>query len=371
MRLLITFLLAVFSGIAQNDSTLYSFFVAGHTYGNPGVNNKGFHPPFKDKFGYIQNRTEIKFGILTGDIVSPNPVAQDWDEVDADIALLGLPIYFAVGNHDMENRPLFESRYGSTYYDFIYKKDLFIVLDPNISGWSIKGIQLQYLKDLLDKKSISVDNIFVFFHQIIWRESNNAFNHILFNSNAGRLSPVNFWPEIEPLFSKLSNDIVMFSGDVGVSWASDVSFDIYNNITFITTGMGDEDGENFVVVNVDTSKSLDYDLVCLSDPELKCLGDIEDYTVVNKTAGFNLLSYHNACRTTFNVNTYSKRLSIKSDSIERITIQLYDLQGKIVLKKYLEGNLQHDIDVSNVSKGFYALKIIENKECPAIRLILE
>ena len=104
---------------AQNDSLLYSFFVAGHTYGQPGVNNIGFHPPFKQRFSYIQSKPEIKFGVLTGDIVSPFPIAQDWDEIDIDIASLGLPIYFAVGNHDMENRPLFEYRYGDTYFDFI------------------------------------------------------------------------------------------------------------------------------------------------------------------------------------------------------------------------------------------------------------
>ena len=33
----------------QGDSTSYSFFVAGHVYGAPGVNNVGVHPPFKQK----------------------------------------------------------------------------------------------------------------------------------------------------------------------------------------------------------------------------------------------------------------------------------------------------------------------------------
>ena len=77
----------------------------------------------------------------------------------------------------------------------------------------------------------------------------------------------------------------MFSGDVCVSWASDISFVRYKNIIFISTGMGDVSGENFVVVNVDTSKILDYDLICLSDPDLDCLGDIEDYMVVNEPTG--------------------------------------------------------------------------------------
>lgn len=119
---------------AQNNSVSYSFFVAGHTYGQPGINNVGFHPPFKQKSPYIQSRSEIEFGVLKVDIVSPFPNTQDWDEIDAEIDTLALLIYFAVGNHDMENRPLFESRYGITYFDFIYNNDLFIVLDPDIDG---------------------------------------------------------------------------------------------------------------------------------------------------------------------------------------------------------------------------------------------
>jgi len=61
----------------QSDSSSYSFFVAGHVYGAPGVNNVGFHPPFKHKLAYIQGRPEISLGVLLGDIVSPYPIAQD------------------------------------------------------------------------------------------------------------------------------------------------------------------------------------------------------------------------------------------------------------------------------------------------------
>ena len=82
---------------------------------------------------------------MTGDIVFPFPNAQDWDEIDAEIDTLDLPIYFTVGNHDMENCPLFESRCGIAYFDFIYNNDLFIVLDPDIDGWNITGSQLLFL----------------------------------------------------------------------------------------------------------------------------------------------------------------------------------------------------------------------------------
>lgn len=63
---IVVVLLIIFSSLvdtiySQEDSILYSFLVADHTYGKPGVNNKGFHPPFKDKFQYIQSRPEQWF----------------------------------------------------------------------------------------------------------------------------------------------------------------------------------------------------------------------------------------------------------------------------------------------------------------------
>jgi len=60
---------------------------------------------------------QIKFGVLTGDVV-PHPTPLDWDGIDNDIKLIGKTVYIAAGNHDLEDRLLFENRYGSTYYNF-------------------------------------------------------------------------------------------------------------------------------------------------------------------------------------------------------------------------------------------------------------
>ncbi|MCF8358761.1 MAG: metallophosphoesterase [Prolixibacteraceae bacterium] len=147
---LVALMLFACSPEKKSDPEPYSFFVAGHTYGQPGVNNIGLHPPFKQKFSCIQSRSEIKFGILTGDIAAPVPTAKDWDEVDADIDSLGIPVYFAVGNHDMKERDLYEERYGDTYYHFIFNNDLFIVLDPNMNNWNISGKQLSFLKNVVN-----------------------------------------------------------------------------------------------------------------------------------------------------------------------------------------------------------------------------
>ena len=56
----------------------------------------------------------------------------------------------------------------------------------------------------------------------------------------------------------------------------------YDNIKFISSGMGDEDGDNFIVVNVNSDGSLSYDLICLSDTNIHCLGVLTDHLVVNE-----------------------------------------------------------------------------------------
>ncbi len=354
---------------AQIDSNLYSFFVAGHTYGQPGINNVGFHPPFKQKFDYIQNKTEIKFGILTGDIVSPNPTAQDWDEIDADIDTLGIPVYFAVGNHDMENRPLFESRYGNTYFSFIYQNDLFIILDPNIDEWNISGAQLQFLQTTVNDNFLSVDNIYVFFHQILWKEIDNQFNYILWNSSAGRGDTINFWTDVEPVFHNLPNKVIMFAGDLGASWASNVTYDSYNNITLIASGMGDGNGDNFIVVNVDSNKNVNYDLICLSDTNINCLGELTDYLVVSELNSSNTFVNENSHILFPNPSCDYVNISIKDTS--NTDIYMFNMHGNLILEKKLNGKFNYSINTESIAKGVYIVKIINNKNQIIEKLVIE
>jgi hypothetical protein len=324
----------------QSDSVLFSFFVAGHTYGY-----NGFHPPFKQSFEYLQNRSEIEFGVLTGDIVSAFPKTQDWDKIDAELNELGIPVYFAVGNHDMENRPLFESRYGLTYYSFSFKKNLFIILDPNIDGWNISGDQLQFLQNTINHNASTVNNIYVFFHQILWKESNSMFDYIKWNSSAGLENPINFWAEIVPIFLKLDNQVTMFSGDLGASWSTNISYDRYGNITFIASGMGDEDGDNFIVVNIMEDGSSSYDLICMPDTISNCSGVLSDYLVVNEQPFLEKTSvYPNPTRGVVNIS-----LSNQTSA----TIQIFNLQGTLILEERFNSTSELDVNLEKFSPGIY------------------
>ncbi len=268
--------------VDNDNNYLYSFFVAGHTYGKPNVDNKGLHPPFKKKFEYLQSRLEIEFGVLTGDIVVESSI-QDWDDVDKDIDTLGLPVYFAPGNHDLKDRALYSSRYGSPYYSFIKHKDLFIFLDPTKKRWNIKGAQWEFLRNVVDTSYKRVNNIFVFVHQVLWWEEDNIYANVRPNYTKWKAKKTNFWTEVEPLFHQLPNKVIFFAGDMGANRkCDDFMYDSYDNIEFVGSGMGEGKGDNFVIVNVLKNKSVKLELICLQDSNLHCFGDIYKYRVRNK-----------------------------------------------------------------------------------------
>lgn len=352
---------------AQSDSILYSFFIAGHTYGAAGVNNPGLHPPFIEKFEYIQSREEIKFGVFTGDIVV-DPSAEDWDEVDADIDSLGLPIYFSVGNHDMIDRPLFESRYGDTYFHFIYENDLFIILDPNLDEWNISGDQLVFLENVVDSNAQFVDNIFVFFHQILWWENDNLYEDITPNSFSGRADTINFWSEIEPIFNVLPNQVVFCSGDFGAAyWSDDFMYDTYSNITFIGSGMGEGVGDNIVVINIDSTKAITYDLICLNDTNLYCFGELTDYQI---SLDVNEKEWNEKPIYLF-PNPANEKVTINMGSIENTSVQIISVNGQVIFKKMNIISELYSIDISDYPKGFYIVSVTNESNRAILKLIVK
>ena len=221
----------------------------------------------------------MSFGVLTGDIVVTG-TNKDWDEVDSVLKELDVPVYFAVGNHDVKNRKLFEERYGKTYFSFVFQNDLHIILDPNLDNWNISNGQLVFLVKTLIDYLPDTGNIFIYFHQLLWWEKDNRYAHVRMNSKSGRDDKINFWTEIEPLFHNLKNKVTMFAGDIGAaSWSDDFMFDNYDNITFIASGMGEGIGDNFIITTVWDNGEVDYKLIAIDGDDIHALGRLEDYNL--------------------------------------------------------------------------------------------
>lgn len=262
-----------------SEEVQYSFFVAGHTYGVPSVNNEGVHPPFKQWFPVI-NSQDLDFGVFTGDIVSRSTPA-DWDEIDDDLAELTPPIHFAVGNHDMGNRDLFVSRYGPTYYSFEHKGDLFIVLDGEMEHCNITGEQMKFLEETL--RSTKARNVFVFTHKLIWVTEGTYYYELEGELNIAKGYDFrnNFWTEVEPLLRELESEVYVVAGDVGVSWAMPLFYDHYENIHLMASGMGGSEEENFLFFHI-RPDDVQVEVQRLDGKPLN-LGSLEAYNLAHYT----------------------------------------------------------------------------------------
>ena len=267
----------------------YSFFVAGHSYGDIHTQTLGFHPPFRKYFDSLNALPALELGIFTGDMVAQS-TKEAWDTLDQELLLLKdrneniLPTYIAVGNHDIEY-PVYKARYGdTTFFSFFHRKDLFIIIDPSLDKWNITGDQMDFLKNTLETDAPEAVNIFVFFHQLLWWEEYNQFRNVLPNNTYHRADSVNFWPEVEPMFKSLEKPVIMFAGDVGPfppyqSGREAFMYYQYDNITLIASGMGNYETDNIVTVHIMPDKSVKYELIALNGDNPNALGSLVDFVM--------------------------------------------------------------------------------------------
>jgi 3',5'-cyclic AMP phosphodiesterase CpdA len=130
---------------------------------------------FKQIIGEIR-RLHPAFVVTTGDLIfgsktDPALVEKEYDEAIPLVQSVGVPVYFAAGNHEIRgvaaNEELYRRRVSDKlYYSFDYGNAHFVILDGDIVGQEhrITGAQFDWLeKDL--QQAQSAKHIFVFQHQ--------------------------------------------------------------------------------------------------------------------------------------------------------------------------------------------------------------
>jgi calcineurin-like phosphoesterase family protein len=274
-------------GCSSTKGIKQSFFVAGHTYGDPKKKGKekGLHAPFKAKFEFINEQKDMKFGVLLGDVVwKPNA----WPEAQDDISKLKMPVHIVRGNHDGPLKP-FEAKFGKSFKSFTQKEALFIFLDANLDEWNISDDQLVFLMNKLRIEGKKVKNIFIFTHQVLWW-SKEKFTKPMPNSLQNRAPKTNFWSKIEPLLKNTNKPVFLFAGDVGAfskehrkkDHITEYSYFNDGNITYVTSGMGGGIRDNFIIIDVLESGEVNFRLIHLNGEDMSGLGNLEDYNNPNK-----------------------------------------------------------------------------------------
>jgi len=249
----------------------YCFFVGGHLYGSG--NSIYPSPSMLLNIDRI-NSNESKFFIALGDIFhEPSPVKIE-TFISTLAGKLDMPFFNSVGNHDIwRNRRGYEDRFGKTYYHFIYRRELFIILDTQLDCGRISGEQLRYFLGVLDKGAADseVENVFICTHNPIWYVANADYRRFFYYSDI-----TNFSNDILPAVKKAAEKkkVYWLSDDIGGGEAPlhlFYDFDEYSNITYIATGIADTKNDTILKANVDKHGRVTFIPFSLTDQKLLSL----------------------------------------------------------------------------------------------------
>jgi hypothetical protein len=269
-------ILGLLYSCSRESQEPFSFFVAGHTYGTPTAENPGLYPAFMEMFESLNADPTIEFGILTGDIVRKS-TDEAWDTVKMQLESLDKVVHFCPGNHDVNPRAIYETRHGKAYYAFTHKKNLFIILDGNLNRWNIEGPQLDFLKSTLAEGEKEIANVFVFVHQLIWWDENNVFSQVNLNWPPYTPDTTNYWSEVEPMLQSFNRPVFIFAGDLGANrQASSLMYYPDRNITYLASGMGNIEMDNFLLVHINSDNKVEIEIIALEGDQSK-FGKIENY----------------------------------------------------------------------------------------------
>lgn len=247
-------------GLKEADPTAFQLLVAGHIYGTqlgddriPAETLTASLPELKTE--------DISMLVSLGDMVS-HAEKEDFDILDKTLLnAVPFPVFNTVGNHDVRDRQLYESRYGAgTYYSFRYGPVQMIFLDTELTTCEIDDTQRAMVETALESAlaDAQVQEIFIFMHKTLFFK-NDAL-HAVESYNAGP----NSWEcygsdtfarlmeqRIEPASQK--KPVYLFAGDVG-AWGNlspyyETAQD--GRLTMVMTGLGDLPSDAAVLVAVD------------------------------------------------------------------------------------------------------------------------
>jgi 3',5'-cyclic AMP phosphodiesterase CpdA len=320
MKFLTAIFLLIFivpKSFAQTNSS-YSILVAGHAYGAHSGTNIGLHPPLLTKLREIEDPKTMGI-FLTGDIVN-NSTSESWKQVENELSGMSFNSYYVMGNHDDNSigHAEFQKKHGGAYYHFNYQNDLYVVLNSTESDRSISATQLQFLDNALANTEPDWERAFIFFHEVIWN-SNEKYRLLRSNSRSRYAQMVlvsNFWQEVYPRFAALpEKQFYLFAGDVGGNPdAIAASYDRWENVTLLSSGMGEVSDENYLKVNV-LPDTVTFELIPLNHNQI--LNQITWYNVPEKpmeiigseTVNPLQKSYNYQASPVFNVTSYRWSLS--------------------------------------------------------------
>ena len=202
--------------------TPFRFVVYGDTRFHDPNDTDAANPPVRRALVEAIAETNPAFICFTGDIVYNGNDVDDWKVWDSETKILrdkGIPIYPALGNHDLHGKlqvalanyfNRFPQLKGSRYYSVRVANILLLVLDSSLE--EITGPQGEWLAAKLDHVSSDVDFVLIMDHHPPYTSSSDE--HTFGGGHSARASEQALAKMLEERQAHARYRMVFFSGHV-------------------------------------------------------------------------------------------------------------------------------------------------------------
>ncbi len=124
------------TSLTPNDADdLFRFVIVAD---RTGGERPGVFPAAMPKINLLEPAFVVSVGdLIEGYTEDQSQLDREWDEFERFVGELETPFFYAAGNHDMSNALMAETwqrRFGPSYYRFVYKDVLFLVLNSELFG---------------------------------------------------------------------------------------------------------------------------------------------------------------------------------------------------------------------------------------------
>jgi len=261
--------------LEDNDRPL-TFLVAGHIYGKPG--DEEFHPALTLLSNIaLLKRYDPDFAVFLGDTVW-KPSAKNFNDLEMFIYdQMDIPVFNAVGNHDVTRRDMYQDRYGSTVYAFNYKNQLFIILDTTLKYYDLTPNQYSFVLDTIKEQSPDLEAVHIFMHHVLFLSENEIHGKEIIKPNEGDGTSPDFLAYLETYLVPLSKTkpIYIYAGDVGAFQGGNLS-PLYKRVQsekiyLLATGLGNNPNDSILLVEANYSGEIIIKPISLDGKEMNAI----------------------------------------------------------------------------------------------------
>lgn len=250
----------------------YSFLVGGHLYGSPKNTASIF--PSASLLANVErlNGSGAAFFMGLGDIVRYLTPKHMQGLRTGLVDALDMPLWNAVGNHDVAVREIWTREYPHPTVGFLnYGPVLHLVLDTEAHSGRIAGRQLEWLGEMLQRARTteSVRTIVIHSHKLVWADAREEFAIVarFVNARRGYVEDDGFVRDVLPLVRELAahKPVVWMSGDIGVEGRLPLFHHREEDVDlrYVAVGIGDTADDALLEVFVEPDGALRFEVLRL------------------------------------------------------------------------------------------------------------